>query len=70
MKEQLIQYGFKEKESGWLILDKNEWRFDYSPFDNYMWLYPPDCACDEGIVLQELTYEKLIALIEFISEYK
>ena len=68
MKEQLIEYGFKEKDSGWLTLDKTGWQFDYNPFDNYVWLYPPECADDHGIVLQDLTYEKLIALIEFISD--
>lgn len=71
MKEQLLQYGFIEKEgSGWFILDKNGWQFDLNPFDNYVWLYPPDCADDHGIALFYETYEKLIALIEFITQYK
>ena len=70
MKEQLIQYGFKEKESGWLLLDKDGWWFDYNPYVNYVWLYPPGCADDEGIALKDLTYESLIALVEFIIKYK
>jgi len=70
MKEQLMQYGFKEKESGWLLLDKDGWQFDYNPYDNYVWLYPPECADDEGMPVKDLTYESLIALIEFIIKYK
>jgi len=70
MKEQLMQYGFKEKESGWLLLDKEGWQFDYNPYDNYVWLWPPHCGDDEGMPIKDLTYESLIALIEFIIKYK
>jgi len=70
MKEQLLKYGFTESQYGWIQLKKNGWTFDYSPIDNYIWIYSPHCADDEGINLRNLTYEKTIALIEFISEYK
>jgi len=71
VKDKLIQYGFTVMESsGWVQYIKNEWVFRYNYEENYMWVFNPSCGDEEGLCLPELTYDKIIALIEFISEYK
>lgn len=72
MKEKLINYGFVLHKIGWLEFKKNDWTFQYSEDGNngYMWVYPPIGSDEDGICLRELTYEKIVQLIDFISEYR
>ena len=68
MKEQLIKYGFEVLGNS-LEYTKNGWSFEVW-YEDHLIMYSPDSGLGEGIVLREISYEKIISLIEFISEYK
>lgn len=70
MIDKLIEYGFKQRETGWLLLEKNGWGFSYSPHNNYMWVVQPNASYEDGICVRNLTYDKIINLVEFIHTYE